>query len=142
MACKFTCIQPCCYFFIVRTHVTELERSGNEVALRTRYIGRMPETGCMRSMRRFTAHCWSEAETKSHCERFLIYSIFSKSFLSHSISLSVYVDSVISCILFSTKCKSGLTGQEFCGKTHGVGEEGAYVQSTYLGCARQYTTER
>ena len=27
-------------------------------------------------------------------------------------------------------------------KTHGVGEEGAYVQSTYLGCARQYTTER
>lgn len=32
------------------------------------YIGRMPETGCMRSMRRFTAHCWSEAETKSHCE--------------------------------------------------------------------------
>ena len=38
MACKFTCIQPCCYFFIVRTHVTELEQSGNEVALRTRYI--------------------------------------------------------------------------------------------------------
>lgn len=32
------CIQPCCYFFIVRMHVTELERSGNEVALRTRYI--------------------------------------------------------------------------------------------------------
>ena len=50
-----------------------------------------------------------------------LFILFSKSSLSHSASLSVYVDSVISCILFSTKCKSGLTGQEFCGKTHSVG---------------------
>ena len=28
------------------------------------YIGRMPETGCMRSMRRFTAHCWVGAKRK------------------------------------------------------------------------------
>lgn len=50
-----------------------------------------------------------------------LFVFYSKYFLSHSTSLAVYVDSVISCILFSTKCKSGLTGQEFCGKTHGVG---------------------
>jgi hypothetical protein len=31
------------------------------------------------------------------------------------------VDSVISCILFSTKCKSGLAGEKLSGKTHGVG---------------------
>ena len=68
-------------------HGSLLERSGNEVALRT-----IP---------------------------YLFY--FSKSSLSHSTSLSVFEDSVISCILLSTKCKSGLTGQEFCGKTHGVG---------------------
>ena len=89
MACKFTCIQPCCYFFIVRTHVTELERSGNEVALRT-----IP---------------------------YLFY--FSKSSLSHSTSFSVFEDSVISCILFSTKCKFGLTRDELSEKTHGVGAD-------------------
>ena len=33
----------------------------------------------------------------------------------------MYVDSVISCILFSTKCKSGLAGEKLRGKTHGVG---------------------
>ena len=33
----------------------------------------------------------------------------------------MYVDSVISCILFSTKCKSGLTRDELSEKTHGVG---------------------
>lgn len=90
MACKFTCIQPCCYFFIVRTHVTELERSAEEVA--RRMISR------------------------------LFY--VSKSSLSHSTSLAVYVDSVISCILFSTKCKSGCEGEKLRGKTHGVGVGG------------------
>ena len=33
----------------------------------------------------------------------------------------MYVDSVISCILFSTKCKSGLAGEKLSGKTHDVG---------------------
>ena len=33
----------------------------------------------------------------------------------------MYVDSVISCILFSTKCKSGLTRDELSEKTHGMG---------------------
>ena len=50
-----------------------------------------------------------------------LFIFYSKYSLSHSTSLAVYVDSVISWILFSTKCKSGLTGQEFCGKTHDVG---------------------
>lgn len=83
------------------------------------YIGRMPETGCMRSMRRFTAHCWSEAEVARRMISCLFF--YSKYSLSHFTSLSVYVDSVISWILFSTKCKSGFTGQEFSRKTHGVG---------------------
>ena len=42
-------------------------------------------------------------------------------------------------------CAGKKTGREeklASGKTHGVGEEGAYVRSTYLGCARRYTTER
>ena len=55
---------------------------------------------------------------------FPFYCIFSKSSLSHSTSLSVYVDSVISCILFSTKCKSGLAGEKLSGKTHDVGVGG------------------
>ena len=38
--------------------------------------------------------------------------------------------------------KSGRGEKLASGKTHGVGEEGAYVRSTYLGCARRYTTER
>lgn len=50
-----------------------------------------------------------------------LFILFFKSSLSHSTSLSMYEDSVISWILFSTKCKSGLTGQEFSRKTHGVG---------------------
>ena len=36
----------------------------------------------------------------------------------------MYVDSVISCILFSTKCKSGLTRDELSEKTHSVGVGG------------------
>lgn len=109
MACKFTCIQPCCYFFIVRTHVTELEQSGNEVALRTRYIQReCPRPGA----------CEACAGSR---RMIFVYSIISKYSLKYFASPLVYVDSVISCILFSTKCKSGLTGQEFCGKTHSVG---------------------
>lgn len=36
----------------------------------------------------------------------------------------MYVDSVISCILFSTKCKSGLAGEKLSGKTHDVGVGG------------------
>ena len=35
----------------------------------------------------------------------------------------MYVDSVISCILFSTKCKSGLTRDELSEKTHGMGAD-------------------
>ena len=50
-----------------------------------------------------------------------LFIFYSKYSLSHFTSLSVYVDSVISWILFSTKCKSGFTGQEFSRKTHGVG---------------------
>ena len=50
-----------------------------------------------------------------------LFIFYSKYSLSHSTSLSVYVDSVISCILFSTKCKSGLAGEKLRGKTHGVG---------------------
>ena len=33
----------------------------------------------------------------------------------------MYVDSVISCILFSSKCKSGFAEQKLSRKTHGVG---------------------
>ena len=73
----------------------------------------------MADMRRFTAHCWSEAEVARRMIPYLFY--FSKYSPSHSISLSMYVDSVISCILFSTKCKSGLTRDELSEKTHGVG---------------------
>lgn len=51
---------------------------------------------------------------------FPFYCIFSRSSLSHSASLSVYVDSVIFLILFP-KCKSGFAEQELSGKTHGVG---------------------
>lgn len=36
----------------------------------------------------------------------------------------MYVDSVISCILFSTKCKSGLARDELSEKTHSVGVGG------------------
>ena len=35
----------------------------------------------------------------------------------------MYVDSVISCILFPPKCKSGLAGEKLRGKTHSVGAD-------------------
>ena len=38
--------------------------------------------------------------------------------------------------------KTGRGEKLASGKNHDVGEEGAYVRSTYLGCARRYTTER
>ena len=86
--------------------MTELERSGNEVALRT-----IP---------------------------YLFY--FSKSSLSHSTSLSVFEDSVISCILFSTKCKSGLTRDELSEKTHGVGvDREKQAKKTKSETNRKYT---
>ena len=46
---------------------------------------------------------------------------FSKYSLKYFASPLVYVDSVISCILFSIKCKSGLERVELSEKTHGVG---------------------
>ena len=53
-----------------------------------------------------------------------LFIFYSKYSLSHFTSLSVYVDSVISCILFSTKCKSGFAEQKLSEKTHDVGVGG------------------
>ena len=47
-----------------------------------------------------------------------------------------------SCLCASLLTQSGRGEKQASGKTHGVGEEGAYVRSIYLGCARRYTTER
>ena len=47
-----------------------------------------------------------------------------------------------SCLCASLLTQSGRGEKVASRKTHGVGEEGAYVRSIYLGCARRYTTER
>lgn len=66
-----------------------------------------------------------EAKRRGGCTaNDFLFIFYSKYSLSHSTTFAVYVDSVISCILFSTKCKSGLAGEKLSGKTHDVGVGG------------------
>ena len=77
------------------------------------------------SLYRANARDRLEAKRRGGCTaNDFLFIFYSKYSLSHSTTFAVYVDSVISCILFSTKCKSGLAGEKLSGKTHDVGVGG------------------
>ena len=75
----------------------------------------------------------SLSHTKWNCKYHIVYALKFRRKIAYGQSGS---------LSRSPRIEIGCGSRKVGGKTHGVGEEGAYVRSTYLGCVRRYTTER